>query len=420
MRLPFRSALLALLAAAALLGVAPGASAQTAAMRDRVYSKLSRAEKAAEAGDFDKAFEELGDVERAKDLTPYERAQLWTTYGFAHYRHDDIARSIESYGRVLEQEELPEALRTSTLYTLAQLTFQQERYGETVAHLQRWMELTPQPGPDPYLLLGQSYTQLQRYDDATAAVRQAISIAERTGRKVEENWFLLLRVLYYERKDWEQLTDVLEQLVLRFPKKDYWSQLAAVYGQAGNERRQTAVYEVAYRQGFLDREDDVILFAQLLLSEETPYRAAVVLQESIDAGSLAPTDVHLRFLAQAWTLAHEQEKAIGTLRRASEVAEGGEIDARLAILLLDAGHFEDAAAAARTALDKGVDRADDVRVTLGMALFERNDLRAAREAFLRAAEAEESRQIALQWIAYIDAEQARQEQMAQSMQPSIP
>lgn len=416
MRFPFRLALLAILSAAVLLGAPAGAAAQGAAMRDRVYSKLSRAEKAAEAGDFERAFAELGAVERAKDLTPYERAQLWTTYGFAHYRNDDIARSIESYGKVLEQEELPEALRTSTLYTLAQLTFQQERFEETTGHLREWLALTPQPGPDPYLLLGQSYTQLGRYDEATAAVRRAVTIAERTGRRVEENWYLLLRVLYYERKDWEQLTDVLEQLVLRFPKKEYWSQLAAVYGQTGNERRQTAVYEVAYRQRYLDREDDVILFAQLLLAEETPYRAAVVLQESIDAGTLAPSDVHLRFLAQAWTLAHEQDRAIATLRRASQAAADGEIDARLAILLLDAGSFEDAAAAARTALDKGVDRADDVRVTLGMALFERNDLQAAREAFLRAAEAEESRQIALQWIAYIDAEQARRKQMEQSLQ----
>jgi len=98
------------------------------------------------------------------------------------------------------------------------------------------------------------------------------------------------------------------------------------------------------------------------------------------------------------------------------VAEDGEIDARLALLLLDEGDFEGAAASARSALEKGVDRADDVRVTLGMALFERNELPAARAAFLRAAEAEESRSIAMQWIAYIDAEQARQAQWNRSMQ----
>ncbi|NNE42571.1 MAG: hypothetical protein HKN12_00035, partial [Gemmatimonadetes bacterium] len=122
-----------LLAATMIAAIASPAAAQRATMRERVYEKLSQAEAHASADEFGKAIEKLDDVKKTKDLSPYEKAQLYTAYGFVYFSQDRIGDAVKAYETVLEQPGLPEALATGTLYTLAQLNFQQERYEQCIA-----------------------------------------------------------------------------------------------------------------------------------------------------------------------------------------------------------------------------------------------------------------------------------------------
>ena len=46
----------------------------------------------------------------------------------------------------------------------------------------------------------------------------------------KEAWLQLLAALYVRKSDYASATPVLEELVLRFPKKAYWVQLSLIYG----------------------------------------------------------------------------------------------------------------------------------------------------------------------------------------------
>ncbi len=406
--------ILAAVGLALLLAGADVRAQGTPAVRERVYRQLAEAQAAVEAEDWDKAFDRLGDVEKIRDLEPYERAQLWTAYGYAHYARGDYDESVAAYEKVLALPDLPAALTASTRYTLAQLSFQREDYAAAAMRLEQWLDAAENPGPEPWALLGQAYYQLGRVADAVAPVERAVAVAEERGRQPRETWYVLLRVFFHELGDRARLLETLEILVTRFPSEEYWLHLAAAYGEAGDETRRLAAYEAAFAQGYLDDGRQRLLLAQLRLQADLPWSAAELLSETLESGSLDDDPRHWRLLSQAWTAAHEHERAVTALQRAAALSDDGELDARLAQshALLDA--WDDAVAAARSALDKGVEDAHEMHLLIGMALYELGRGEEARAAFAEARRSEAGRAAAVRWLEHIEREDARRREMARS------
>ena len=384
---------------------------RTAAMREKVYSKLSKAQEATENQDWSEAFDNLDDVKRMKDLSANEKAQLYTAYGYTYFAQEKYAESTESYEKVLEQEELQEAMRLSTIYTLGQLHFHLEHYDVAAGYLQDWLELATNPGPEPYMLLGQAYYQLGKLDEAAVPVERAIAIARERDAKVQENWYALLRVIYFETRDYPKLLEVLEVLVRDYPAKEYWLHLSSAYGEMGDTSRQLAAYDMAFQQGYLTSSTEKVVLAQLLLQAEVPFRAGTILQAGLDDGSIEGTAANWRLLSQAWIMAQEHQKAIASLKRAAELSDDGELHARIAQTYANLGAWEDSAAAAQTALDRGVRNPGELHLMRGMAFFELGRYQEAKVAFGKAQASEESRSTAVRWQAFVEREEDRLRQL---------
>lgn len=389
------------------VAAAQEAGGGTGAMREKVYEKLSSAQRAAESKKFGEALQALQDVEKMKDLDPYEKAQLYTAFGYIAFLQEKFAESIAAYEKVLQQEKLPKALETSTLYTIAQLQFHVENYDGAITYLDRWLRTVANPGPEPFILLGQAYYQQGRFKEAVEPVEHAMWIAGDREQPVQESWYVLQRAIYHELHDDAKLLRVLEHLVSEYPRKEYWIHLAATYGETGEEGRQLATYQIAYQQGYLDRGPEIVLLSQLLLRAEVPYRAGVVLEKGLGSGLVEASAENYRLLSQAWALAHEDEKAIAALTKAASLSTDGELDARLAQSYANLEQWEKTVEAARTALRKGVHGADEVQIMLGTALFELQRFDDARAALRAAQQSPGSRDTASRWLTYIDSEEAR-------------
>jgi tetratricopeptide (TPR) repeat protein len=386
------------------------------ALREEVYSKLSEAQQATEAGDWEEALEALRDVEKKKDLDPNEKAQLYTAYGYFYFAQEKYEESVEAYERVLQEDDLPEAVESSTLYTLAQLWLHLGNYDNAAARLERWLQITPDPGPDPYVLLAQAYYQLERPADAIAPLERAFAVAQERGIEAKENWYVLARALYYETEDYEKLMSSLKFLVAYHPREEYWIHLAAAYGDLGDTRSQLAAYEAAHAQGYLNDGRELLVLSQLLLQAEVPYRAGMILEQGLRNEVIENTAEHWRLLSQAWILARENQKAVEALRAASQLSDDGELDARLAQVLVNLGEWAAAAEASQNALRKGVEEPHELQITLGMALLELGRLEEAKTAFRQAQRSAGGQQAARQWLTYIEKEEERLQKLRRSLQ----
>ena len=385
---------------------------RTPAMRERVYSRLSEAQACAELDDTECAMELLAEVRDMSNLNSYEMAQMWNFYAFIYFGLDNYREAIRAYEMVLVQEDLPLGMETTTIFTLCQLYFQLEQYQQSLDMLARWFDVAENPGPDPYYLRAQIHYQLQQFREGIEPVRQAIEVAQNQSKTVQENWYRLLNVFYYELEEFPNVINVLRTLIESWSKREYFIQLSAMYGQEGEDNKQLALYETAYEAGWLRRSNEFVQLSQLLLQAEVPVKAALIMESALNEGIVESTENNWRVLAQAWQLAQEDEKAIPALSHAAGLSDSGELNLRLAQSHQNLAQWQDCIDAARDGLRKGdLRRADQGSMILGACLFELDEYGQARTAFQSAEEDSRSQTSARSWIRYVNAEEERERQL---------
>lgn len=423
------SALLAALVGVCIVALAPTAVAQdeqeardnqktreAEALSKAVYDKLMEAQELADNQQFNEAIRVLDSLSRDEGLSDYERANMLNFYGFIYYNQGNTAKAVESYERLLAIPELERQLRTQTLYTLAQLYAVQENFPKTIQLLKEWFQIANNPGPQAYVLLGQSYAQTEQYDLMIPQIEKAIEVARERDTEVREEWWNLLYYGYYQQNNFEKVQEILKILLANWPKKSYWTALAGVYSELGEEKNMLAAYDAAYTQNLLSSESELVTLAQLYLQGEIPYKAAKVLSEGMENGNIEETGKNYRLLSQAWQLAQEPDQAVPALQQAARLSDDGELNARLAIAYLNLDRYEECIQAGRQALDKGgVREPNDVRITIGMCQYNLDRYQDARQTFMVVRRDDDYQKIGSQWISVIDGEIARLEQLREAI-----
>lgn len=393
----------------------PEKTRKTPALRNAVYEQLAEAQELSEAGDINGAvavLNALRDSQGKRALNSYELANMYNFYAFIYYSQEQYGKAIQAYKDVLKQSNLPLAMEVSTNYSLAQLYFVTEEYNKAIQALNEWFKVAENPQPDAFVLLAQAYYQNKQFDKSLANVEKAMRLAKEKGKEPKENWFLLQRVLYYDKGNMKKVAQVLEELLRRWPKKEYWTQASGIYGELKNDSRQLVALDTAYTAGMLDREQELVNMAYLYLGSDTPYRAAKVLDKGLKNKTIKATSKNYELLGNSLRASQEIERAIPALAKAAELSDEGELWARLANVYLDNDDFSSAAKAAQTALKKGkLRRPDSTRIVLGMALFNLDKLTAARKQFVQAAKDDRSKKMAKDWIKYLDNELARRKSL---------
>ncbi|MGR9089462.1 MAG: tetratricopeptide repeat protein [Gammaproteobacteria bacterium] len=389
---------------------------KTVAMSQDVFEGLQEAQELIESKKYSNGHTLLKNLQAKPKLSVYESAQIWNLTAYAYYLQERYPDAITAYEKVLAAGDIPEAIVQSTLKTLSQLYFTIEDYAKALATVKRLMAVVPDPSADVFMLLGQAHFQLNQYKQAVQPISTAIEKYRAQGKKPRENWLLLLRVCYYEMKDYQRMIGVLKELIALYPKEQYLMTLAGVYSELGDTRKQLSLTEALYETGYVTEPHHVVNLANLYLLHGVPYKAAKVLQKEIDAKNVEANSRNLRLLSQAWYQAREDEKAIPPLARAAALAGDGELFVRLAQSYINLDRWEEAADAVQKGLDKGgVQRKDIANIMLGMALFNQRKLSSARGAFVNAAKDKRSVKVAQQWIVYVDSELKRKDTLDQTL-----
>ncbi|MDC0602331.1 tetratricopeptide repeat protein [Aliiglaciecola sp.] len=385
------------------------------AVRSRVYDQLARAQDIADKGNTQEALEVLDLVMSKKSsLNPHEMAMLHNFYGFIYYSVEDFDKTIESFKNVVAQQPIPIALEQSTLFSLAQLNMMRGNYDVTIDYLEKWEALQKGKLPVQNLVLkAQAMYQKKDYEAAAEYIDQAILQQENSeeGYKVDEAWFILQRAVYYELKNPQMVTKILEKMLKLFDRPEYWTQLAGMYGELGEEKKQLAMLEAAYQKDYITKASDIFILAQLYYYHQAPYKGARLMEQAMEDGVLDKNLRNLKFLAQTWTLAKENEKAVPVMRSAASLSEDGKLDAQLAQILLNLDRFDEAIESASSALEKGGLREQGtMHLVLGMSYFANKRY---VEALNQLAEAEKhvnSRGMAQQWSKFVSSEKSTVEQ----------
>lgn len=388
-------------------------------LRGKVYEQLARAQTAAdEAGNVEEAIAILKEVEdKSHSMNAYEKAMMYNFFGFIYYNNEDYDKALTSFAKVVEQQPIPEKFEMTTLFSLAQLNLMQGNYADTITYLERWESLNTGPiPPKNKVIKAQAYYQNKQYDEAADWITQAIHDHEEEGMIPDEGWLILQRAVFYELKQPEKVKDVLIKMVKLFDEPKYWIQLAGMYGELGEERKQLAIMETAYQRGFVETSADIFNMAQLYYYHRVPYKGAKLMEQAMQDGALEKNLRNLKFLGQSWSLAKEQDKAIPVMMEAAALSENGELDAQLAQILLNEERFDDAIAAVDRAVEKGDLRNPGlVYLIKGMALYNKKQYALALDQLAEAEKHQKSRAMAQQWMQFVQGEKRQADAIAQEL-----
>jgi tetratricopeptide (TPR) repeat protein len=389
---------------------------QVSGISEKVYRKFAESQELMEAEDYQGALKVLDELKANKKLSPTEAVQLYRIYGVIYFNQELYKKAIEAFETLLRQEGISERERNDTLFTLAQLHFQIEDWQGAIKILKNWLAVVENPPPQPYIMLASAYYQTDQYQEVIAPVETAIEIARQRNKPVEERWWLLLRAGYYELNNIPKVTEILEILVVNWPKKDYWTMLSGMYGELNREQKQLGAYEAAYDQGLLIKSVEIVTLAQLLMQAEAGYKSARILEKGLADGIVEETESNFRLLSQAWQMAAEYEKAIGPLKQAAKISDDGELDVRLANSYLNLSRYDDCVTATRSGLKKGgLKRPAIAQELLGMCLYENEKYEDAKKAFRQAAKDKKIAKRARNWMKFIESEQSRIAQINESI-----
>ena len=390
---------------------------RTPAMREKVYKRLASAQELAENKEFSKAMSVLNDVKGDDGLNCYEIAMTWNFIAYVNTVQEKYNLALPAYKNILKQECIPEALEQQTLFAISQMYLATDKPHDAITYLKRWFTIAP-PNSQAHSTLGQCYYLVGDYKSSVIEVGKAVALSKKQGGEPREQWLLLLRAGYYELDNMPKVAEILEELVRLYPKGQYFQQLSGIYGELGQETRQTLVLEASYDGGYFNKSGEYVALTSLLLNSEVPYKAAKVMEEGINKEVVDEKINNLKLLAQAWRMAQEPRDSIRVLKKAAKISDDGQLYITLGQSYMDLDEWTACVEALRSGIKKGgLKKTGPAYVSLGVCLFNTDNLDGAIQAFKRASNSKDKRSadFAKSWIRYLRDEKARRQALNASL-----
>ena len=312
-------------------------------------------------------------------FTGTDRAKMFYYQGYIYFSMEDYGRAEAAYKDLIAEPDSNDQEVLGALYSLSQLAYISEDYRKSVDYLLQWFDLEEIPSSDAYALLSMTYYQLEDFVSSQQNIDTAIEMQEardipikvavlddegnETGEMIEtgetvkgvakENHYLLKMALYSELKMDLYVLPIVEKLAENYPKKKYWTQLSALYGQEERQLDQMGALEAAYDDRLLDKQREFTALSQLLFMFENPRKAAKVIEDGLNQGIVKQEEKTLKAAAQYWHASRELEKAKPYYKKAAKASKEGELYIFLGQVHFGLDEFSEAEEAIKSGIKKG-------------------------------------------------------------------
>ena len=369
-------------------------------MSEGFYNRLSRVHELLDADGPEEALELLAQV-RADRIGRYEAAQLYHTYGFVYSQLGREDEAFDAFKKCLELDALPSHQQQDVVYSVAGYHAGNERHKESNAMLLRWFRYEANPFAEAYVAMGANFAQREMMRDALPYVVHANELAGQPNR----NWRNLQLAIHVRLGQFGAAIELLKDNIGIWPGnvRDYVA-LSGLYTETGQDESALAALSIAWRQGILLAQSDILNLVRLNLFLDNPARAARVLRAAMDRGHVDEDTENLKLLLNAWTMARETDRAVVTIDKLARLAQDGEVYHRKALLLNETGRWEDVVESCRMALTiGGLENPGEVWLLKGVALVELRQFSDAIGAFENAKRSgnDRIRGSAVTWLDYV-------------------
>lgn len=292
---------------------------------------------------------------------------------------------------------------------LAAYYSQKNDAANTMKYYAAFIETNPDPTPSEVATLSRLYFQQDDNAQGVTWMNKAIDLAKQKNEVPEELFYQLLDRAYVEMKEPGNRLTNLEELVMRYPKAEYYSRIIAIYSQSTKEDRVLMLntYRLAMADTGLTTVGEHLSYADNALVLGSPGEALRAMERGMAAGIVPSAGSNQEVVQEAKTAIARDRKDLPRDAQAAAKDPKGEMDVKIGLGFYSIGEWNKAIEAVSRGLSKGgVKRADDANLLLGAALLEVGKYDEAKQAFAAAGAAAATNRymarLASLWTAYAD------------------
>ena len=388
-----------LLASITVFGGTYSVDALADSITPRTYKKLIDAQELLAEENVDDAILSLKSWLDELDEDSLDKALTLQTLGYAEMSKERFEVAIGYLRASLDTGKLPESVKYNVGYMVAQLHAALGEYDQALSFAEDWFVTLEAPSPTQFIFMANAYAQTGRFEAAIPYAESAI----RESSEPRENWYQLVVAAHFKLENYAEAAENLRTLVTTWPEKiSYWEQLASTYIALDEEEKAFAVLRLAWLDERIEKESTLKSMAQLALSRGVPEHAAMILEAGFARRIIDRNASLVGLQARAWAAAKEYEEAIRLYRQLAKIEDSGEPLLKATRLYLEMEKWSDAELAILDAMQAGIEKSGEGYLMLGMALAEQNKFEQSFDAFGRAANFDDTKRRAKQWLRYSD------------------
>ncbi|WP_085299126.1 tetratricopeptide repeat protein [Cognaticolwellia mytili] len=362
-----------------------------------VGKKVGKAFEAYSAEDIPGALVILLDIDAKKE---YDKAYvarfiavMYATLG------NEEAKAIQYLKLAVGPDILNEGDHGDAIKLLADLQMQTKDYEGALVNYKAWMNFTGKSDGDTWSKIAQAHYALKQLDKMIVPADNAIAAY---GDKQNKNPYILKITSYFERKKNKEAVKTLETVLQIFPEdKTWWTQLGMFYLLVEDYDKGLETLDLAYKQGFLEKESEIKTLASLYSQNEVPHKAALLLEKHIDSGLVTRDDKNLASLANAWHAAQHIGKAASYYGELAKMTNLAKHYSKQGMLLKQDEQFKAAIVALNKALELGVKNKGKLHMSIAESHFYLEQYKQAYKAINLAMKDPKTRKTAKSWKGFI-------------------
>ena len=360
--------------------------------------KVQKAFELYSADDIDGALAILLDINPKKDYDKAYVARFVAVMYATKGNHEEQA--INYLKQAVEPDILNESDHGESIKLLADLQMQTKKYQEAVNNYNNWMEFTGKEDAMAYVKVAQAYQELKQLDKVIEPADKAIALY---GEKQNQNPYILKIGSYYERKMYKESIDVLETVVQLFPKtKQWWGQLGMFYLLVEDFDKATQTLDLAYKQGYLTKENEIRTLANLFSQGQMPYKAAKLMEKHVASGEVKRDEGNLRIIANAYHAAQHISTSAKYYGELAKLSNDAKHYRKQGMLLKQDEQFKSAIVAINKALELGAEDKGRLAMSLAESHFYLGQYKQANVEIKKALKDPKTRKVAKGWKSFIE------------------
>ena len=265
------------------LAVRPAYAAPPQKLTRDVGLKLQAAQKEVQKGHYAKALGLLDQASAMPKQTPYSRHVATQLYVYAYERTHDYAKLAPKLEELRSDAYASPAEQKQYTTALAQIFYQLHNYPKAIQYGTEAIQKGWADAQMP-VLVGQAYYLQGNWRGTIQFEKSLINAAIKRGQKPSKQALQLVQSSCQHLNDNACLLDSIEQLVIYYPKPQYWQFLIYKTLQTvKSDSNLLEAYRLAFDVGVMQQPHEFTDYAELAIEANDPGEAEMVLDKALKA-----------------------------------------------------------------------------------------------------------------------------------------